>query len=142
MNEAEQPTESQPHCTTCGVPWASHMGIVGTCAEKAQLRKERDEARRLYCHMSAQLMYKSVSIDTAKHVAANKNWDCFENLTICIDSLRYVCNDETDKNAQLIKERDEARREVCNWCVGVGLQVTSQAVAEERGWDCYKEGTK
>ena len=42
---------------------------------------------------------------------------------------------------QLIKERDEARREVCNWSVGVGLKATSQAVAEERGWDCYKEET-
>ena len=34
---------------------------------------------------------------------------------------------------QLTKERDEARREVCNWSVGVGLKATSQAVAEERG---------
>ncbi len=52
--------------------------------------------------------------------------------------------------AQLIKEihaafdealsqRDEARREVCNWSVGVGLKATSQEVAEERGWDCFKE---
>ena len=39
---------------------------------------------------------------------------------------------------QLTKERDEARREVCNWSVGVGLKATSQAVAEERGWDCYE----
>jgi hypothetical protein len=41
--------------------------------------------------------------------------------------------------ARLTEERDEARREVCNWSVGVGLKATSQAVAEERGWDCYKE---
>jgi len=40
---------------------------------------------------------------------------------------------------KLIQERDEARREVCNWSVGVGLKATSQAVAEERGWDCFKE---
>jgi len=39
----------------------------------------------------------------------------------------------------LIKERDEARREVCNWSVGVGVKATNQAVAEERGWDCFKE---
>ncbi len=37
------------------------------------------------------------------------------------------------------RQRDEARREVCNWSVGVGLKATSQAVAEERGWDCFKE---
>ncbi len=39
----------------------------------------------------------------------------------------------------LIKERDEARRELCNWSVGVGVKATNQAVAEERGWDCFKE---
>ena len=32
---------------------------------------------------------------------------------------------------QLTKERDEARREVCNCSVGVGLKATSQAVAME-----------
>ena len=46
-----------------------------------QLRKERDEARRLHCHMSAQFMYKSVELDTAKHVANSKGWDCFEKET-------------------------------------------------------------
>ena len=43
---------------------------------------------------------------------------------------------------QLTEERDEARREVCNWSVGVGLKATSQAVAEERGWDCYEKETQ
>jgi hypothetical protein len=43
--------------------------------------------------------------------------------------------------ARLIKERDEARREVCNWSVGVGLKATSQEVAKERGWDCYEKET-
>ena len=46
------------------------------------------------------------------------------------------------EKAQLRKERDEARREVCNWSVGVGLKATSQAVAEERGWDCYEKETQ
>ena len=49
--------------------------------EIARLTKERDEARRLHCHMSAQFMYKSVELDTAKHVANNKGWDCFEKET-------------------------------------------------------------
>lgn len=46
-----------------------------------QLRKERDEARRLHCHMSAQFIYKSVELDTAKHVANSKGWDCFKETT-------------------------------------------------------------
>jgi hypothetical protein len=43
---------------------------------------------------------------------------------------------------ELIKERDEARREVCNWSVGVGLKATSQEVAKERGWDCFEKEDK
>ena len=49
--------------------------------EIARLTKERDEARRLHCHMSAQFMYKSVELDTAKHVANSKGWDCYEKET-------------------------------------------------------------
>jgi len=26
-------------CTSCGVPWADHMGIIGTCAENIRLQK-------------------------------------------------------------------------------------------------------
>ena len=47
----------------------------------ARLTKERDEARRLHCHMSAQFLYKSVELDTAKHVANSKGWDCYEKET-------------------------------------------------------------
>ena len=47
----------------------------------ARLTKERDEARRLHCHMTAQFMYKSVELDTAKHVANSKGWDCYEKET-------------------------------------------------------------
>ena len=35
----------QSHCHSCGVPWESHMGIAGTCAENAQLRKGLKEAK-------------------------------------------------------------------------------------------------
>jgi len=35
----------QSHCYSCGVPWESHMGIAGTCAENAQLRKGLKEAK-------------------------------------------------------------------------------------------------
>lgn len=47
-----------------------------------ELTNERDEARRLHCHMSAQFLYKSVELDTAKHVAKNKGWDCYEERKI------------------------------------------------------------
>jgi hypothetical protein len=35
----------QSHCHSCGVPWASHMGIAGTCSENAQLRKGLKQAK-------------------------------------------------------------------------------------------------
>lgn len=46
---------------------------------------------------------------------------------------------------QLIKERDEARREVCAWMntdESGCLKSGSAETAIERGWDCFKEITK
>ena len=65
-------TESQPHCTTCGVPWVDHMGIVGTCAENAQLRKERDEARREVCKKLHRY---------PEYIAECRGWDCYKEGT-------------------------------------------------------------
>ncbi len=46
--------------------------------------------------------------------------------------------DAADKIERLRAERDEARREVCNllWQKWDG---TETQVAEQRGWDCFKE---
>ena len=143
-------TKESPNlkCTSCGVPWADHMGIIGTCTENIKLRKEndallfvvaklekeskewnlrlqdpepiqvlsvntkmnddeiwealnnelyerrtamtevsaqiekltheRDEARRMYCHMAGQVMYRSYNKSTAEHIANNRNWDCYK----------------------------------------------------------------
>ena len=46
------------------------------------LRKERDEARRLYCVMAANVMYKSENKSTAEHIADYKNWDCYKSDTL------------------------------------------------------------
>ena len=66
----------QSHCHSCGVPWASHMGITGTCAENAKLRRERDEARRELCQADA-IYHGENDVDIAKE----RGWDCFENCT-------------------------------------------------------------
>ena len=56
----DDPDFPEPKCGVCGIPWVSHMGIMGVCLcnkalkedlkesqeENAQLRKERDAARR------------------------------------------------------------------------------------------------
>ena len=41
------------------------------------LRSERDEARQLCCRMTAQFVYLSNELCTAKFVANEKGWDCY-----------------------------------------------------------------
>ena len=46
-----------------------------------EFSKERDEARRMYCVMAANVMYKSDNKSTAEHIADSKNWDCYTTET-------------------------------------------------------------
>ena len=47
LNDTDTDSASfQSHCHSCGVPWESHLGIAGTCAENAQLRKGIEEAKQ------------------------------------------------------------------------------------------------
>lgn len=63
---------------------AAHEMIVpvsllsAVVAEMIQTRLQRDEARRLCCRMSAQFVYLSGELCTAKFVADEKGWDCFK----------------------------------------------------------------
>ena len=59
------------------------------------------------------------------------------NTLVAYDSK--TIREAIDEINKLQNERDEARREVCNWSVGVGLKATSQSVADDRGWNCYKK---
>ena len=49
-----------------------------------------------------------------------------------------------DKCEELIKERDEARRIACGliYDQATSINTTKQSIAEEYGWDCYKEKAK
>ncbi|NDD53866.1 hypothetical protein EBZ39_08295 [bacterium] len=48
-----------------------------------------------------------------------------------------VFNQVVDYIKELRKERDEARREVCEW-VEMDGATTAKEEAELRGWDCFK----
>ena len=83
-----------PKCASCGVPWVDHMGILGVCLnnkalkedlkdsleahdemrlEIAQLRKERDQARREYCE------YPMVGTwEDHQATARRRGWDCYK----------------------------------------------------------------
>jgi len=55
-----------------------------------------------------------------------------------IDELQNVCGDSADRMVELRKERDEARREVCN-LIDAQSQLWCKDVAKNRGWGCFKE---
>ena len=80
----------EPKCGVCGIPWVSHMGIMGVC-----------------------LCNKALKEDLKASLEAH-------------DEMRLEI-------AQLRKERDEARREVCE------AEKYCREEANRRGWDCFKE---
>ena len=100
-----------PKCGSCGVAWVDHIGIMGVCAEVAQLRAERDA-----------LLKQRFEVDERE-----------ENLRLKIESAWRSERDEA------IRERDEARREVCEFEL-VNMKQAYE-YATHRGWDCYKEKT-
>lgn len=46
------------------------------------------------------------------------------------------------ENATITAERDEARREVCQWEHHWDKTSSEQYYADKRGWDCFKEDGK
>ena len=98
----------QSHCHSCGVPWASHMGIAGTCAEIAKLRRERDEARREVCEMNA-IESSNESVDflslTPQDIADERGWNCYASDTLSQDVKFYTLQD-----AKLCKGLKEAKQ--------------------------------
>ena len=51
--------------------------IQGLIEQIKILTTERDEARRMYCVMAANVMYRSENKSTAEHIANEKNWNCY-----------------------------------------------------------------
>ena len=52
--------------------------LGGMRIELDEAIRERDEARQLCCRMSAQFIYLSNELCTAKFVADEKGWDCYK----------------------------------------------------------------
>ena len=86
LNDTDTDSASfQSHCHSCGVPWVLHIGIAGTCAENAKLRRERDEARREVCEINA-IESSNESVDflslTPQDIADERGWDCYASDTL------------------------------------------------------------
>lgn len=58
----------------------------------------------------------------------------------------YIIDAAIETIERLVKERDEARREVCEYLSCYygknSAIIEAQNTAERRGWDCYKEKTQ
>ena len=63
-----------------------------------------------------------------------------------VDRLRERGSATEDEAADLIErlttERDEARREVCEWEHRYDKTASEYYYASQRGWDCFKEDGK
>ena len=53
-----------------------------------------------------------------------------------------LMDEAADTIERLTAERDEARREVCQWEHHWDKTASEQYYADKRGWDCYKEDGK
>jgi hypothetical protein len=53
----------------------------------------------------------------------------------------YELVEAANEITRLRKERDEARREVCQWEHHWDKTASEQYYADKRGWDCFKENT-
>ena len=84
------------------------MGIAGTCAENAKLRRERDEARREVCEMNS-IESSNESVDflslTPQDIADERGWDCYASDTLSQDVKFYTLQD-----AKLRKGLKEAKQ--------------------------------
>jgi len=64
------------------------------------------------------------------------------NATQLIEELRWALEENRREVERLTTERDEARREVCDFCESGdewNAPEVAREIAEERGWDCFKE---
>ena len=53
-----------------------------------------------------------------------------------------LMDEAADTIERLTAERDEARREVCQWEHHWDKTSSEQYYADKRGWDCFKEDGK
>lgn len=81
-----------------------------------------------------------VSEADAAHLDSLLNWCEFNDME-SHRALQRLVNDRARLRGdvtRLRKERDEARREVCEWVAMMTKRKPSTA-AKDRGWDCFKE---
>lgn len=152
MNEqnAIEKIKRLSHCINCADELAELV---------ERLIRERDEARRDVCRLSAGKEGKSSFCSPdAMEYAKSKNWDCFsvaatnpeiavlqqqiENMRAGLEGCCRTCEPVGVLNQQLTQELNRLRRQYCEAVTKDDLLMTPEEFAEHRGWDCFKgEGT-
>lgn len=64
------------------------------------------------------------------------------NATQLIEELRWALEENSREVERLRAERDEARRMYCNAMTDHCEEHEARQIAQEQGWDCFKEETK
>lgn len=59
-------------------------------------------------------------------------------LTELLETANYQNNLLAQKCRELEKERDEARRDVCEYTALLNSRASKEEVAAKNGWDCFK----
>lgn len=55
-----------------------------------------------------------------------------------IERLRGMLEVQDEMVKHYVEERDDARREACEWC-GLFTKETGEEVARKNHWDCFRE---
>jgi len=106
--------------------------------ELNEVVRERDEARRDVCSMMHMTGF------LGGDYAHSKGWDCFKDghtgFSPEIQNFRDIFYGYKD---ELRAERDEARREVCEFkSLNFEGKITPKAYAQMRKWDCFNEDSQ
>lgn len=57
-------------------------------------------------------------------------------------SFRAICRESADEIERLRAERDEARRDVCEYTALLNSRASKEDVAAKNGWDCFRDVTR
>ena len=133
IKEFKRVEETEPCCTSCGVPYVKHMGIIGVCADNAALREDLKDSLEAHDEMRQEITTQRIEI---------------ERLSAAVVKLSQSSLPENVEISILRKERDAARRLACEYYTMEGSSSAgseayckhySTIEAKTRGWDCFKE---
>ena len=93
-----------PTCPSCGVPYADHLGLIGTCARVRELEAECDEALAKYADTLRDLLDQQ---------ADRVTW--LDDLARCADARDAARAEVARLTAELAHAREQERAAVLSF---------------------------